>query len=521
MSVTTQTAALARLVPHIKPAGRELELKFLVSDTAFKATQQWPALPQTGARRAVRLRSRYFDTAQGDLHRAGLSLRLRAQRRGQLMTLKFDGAFPGGLFERGEAEVFTHVETPDPFLLGPECAAMIAKAAAEKPLVLAYETDIRRITHRMVTATSDIELAFDTGFIIAGAEKRPVREIELELKSGDPADLYRLGIALAETFPVQLGTQAKSDRGFLLLTGAAPSAVRARPPLAGAPSTDEAIGAVIGDCLAQFTANWPAFFEGDAENAVHQMRVAMRRLRALLGIFGRGFPCPEFDQFRGQAKAIASAMGDARNVDVFLRLLADGPHRAFPEQPGFESIVAECKACRVSAYAQISALLASPETTRFILSLQAFVARHGWRNALPPEALSRLTAPAQDFAANHINRLHQKIVRRGGKALDLAPHQRHNLRIDLKKLRYAADCFGNLFDGAKKIRAYTRAAAALQDSLGNFNDLITATELVGQLEAAQTRAAGIIIGWCGRGAVADDSALLDAWKIFRRSDVFS
>lgn len=521
MSLTTQTAALARFRPHIKPAGRELELKFLVSDTAFKATQQWPALPQTGARRAVRLRSRYFDTAQGDLHRAGLSLRLRAQRRGQLMTLKFDGAFPGGLFERGEAEIITHADTPDPFLLGPECAALIAKAAAEKPLVLAYETDIRRITHRMVTPTSDIELAFDSGFIIAGAAKRPVREIELELKSGDPADLYRLGIALAETFPVQLGIQAKSDRGYLLLTGAAPSAVRAKPPLSGAPSTDQAIGAVIGDCLGQFTANWPAFFEGDAETAVHQMRVAMRRLRAMLGIFSRSFPCPEFDQFRGQAKAIAAAMGDARNYDVFLRLLADGPHCAFQEEPGFGPIIAECQARRDAAHAAVRTLLASPETTRFILSLQAFVSRHGWRNALPPEALTRLTAPARDFAAIHINRLHQKMVRRGGKSLDLAPHQRHNLRIDLKKLRYAADCFGNLFDGAKKIRSYTRAAATLQDLLGNFNDLMTATQLVGQLGGAQSRAAGIIIGWCGRGAVADDSALLDAWKVFRKSEAFS
>ncbi len=520
MSVTTlPAAARAAASPVIKPAGRELELKFLVTDPAFKATQQWPALPQPGARRAARLRSRYFDTAEGHLHRAKMSLRMRAQRRGYLLTLKYQGAIAGGIFDRGEVEVFSPDEVPDPALLGPEFAAAIAAAAQGGELVLAYETDIRRITHRMVTDSSDIELAFDAGFIIAADKKLPVREIELELKSGDPADLYRLGISLAETFPVRLGTQSKAERGYHLLTGAAPEAVRAGPPLAGAPSVDEAIGTLITSCLGQFTANWPVFEAGDAEDAIHQMRVALRRLRALLGLFDRGFPCGEFSALREESRRIASAMGDARNLDVFLALLHAGPLAAFPAEPGLAEILEECRSRRASAYQSVAHLLAAPETTRFVLALMAFVARHGWRNALSPEALTRLTAPAQDFAGRHIARLHQKILKRGRKKLDLTPHERHRLRIDLKKLRYAADAFGALLPAPKRVRAYTKAAAKLQDGLGNFNDLIVATELVSQLSTAETRAAGIIVGWCARGAAGGDSALLESWKRFRKQDL--
>ncbi len=135
MSVIPLPGRAAHPAPLIKPASRELELKFLVGAPGFKATQQWPMLLQSGARRAVRLRSRYFDTAQGDLHRSKMSLRLRAQRRGHILTLKYNGAFQGGLFERGEVEVFSAADQPDPQLLGPECAALLAETTKGRDLI--------------------------------------------------------------------------------------------------------------------------------------------------------------------------------------------------------------------------------------------------------------------------------------------------------------------------------------------------------------------------------------------------
>jgi inorganic triphosphatase YgiF len=514
--------SITTALPRVKPAGRELELKFLVGEPAFKATQNWPVLPAGHPRRATRLRSFYYDTAEGHLHRHKMAFRMRAQRRGYVMTLKYAGGFPGGLFERGEVEVFSAAETPDPALLGAEFSGAIAAASDGRALVLAYETDIRRITHRIVTESSDIEIAFDAGLIIAGDSQVALREIELELKSGNPDDLYRLGIQLAQNFPVRLGTQQKSDRGFLLLTHTKPPVVRAKPALNGdaadgGPSVDEAIALLINDCLAQFTANWPAFDDGDAVNAVHQMRVALRRLRALLGMFQRGISCLEFSGFREDAKRIASAMGEARNFDVFLSTLRRGPLKAFPDDAGLIDMIAECESRRQAGYGQVRDLLASAETTKFVLSLQAFTARHGWRNALAPDALAHLTAPARVFAAAQIARLHNKILKRGKKHLALNPHDRHELRIDLKKLRYAVDSFGTLFDGVKQVRAYAKAASALQDSLGAFNDLIVANELINSLDAAQTRAAGIAMGWCARAAVSGDEMLLEDWKRFRKS----
>jgi inorganic triphosphatase YgiF len=508
-------------VPLIKPVDREIELKFLVDEPVFKASQQWPALGLGGRRPpARRLRTVYFDTVQGDLARRKMVLRMRGARRGYVMSLKWSGGFAGSLFERGEIEVPSASDVPDTALFGPEAASLIEGAIAGRGLAAVYATDIKRMVHRVRSETSDIEVAFDSGVILAGDVSEPVREIELELKAGDVADLYRLGISLAEQFQVRLGSLAKSDRGAMLAAGESPRAVRAAAALAGEVNVDEAMGRAMNGCLAQFVANWPAFESGDAVNAVHQMRVAMRRLRAMLGLFHRAFACPEFAALRAEAKQIAGLMGEARNLDVFIALVRNGPQRAFAGEPGFAAILAECEERRTAAYAGIRDLLRAASTTRFVLGAQGFIARSGWRNALSAEALPQLVAPARDFGAAHLERLHKRALKRGKHLLAMAPDERHGLRIELKKLRYAADLFAPLYEGSGRVKAYLKAAAALQERLGLFNDLAVAMEMVGQLESGQTRAGGIVLGWCARGGVADDAALQACWREFRKVRVF-
>jgi inorganic triphosphatase YgiF len=517
--ISALTHAIPTAPPSMPSDSHEIELKFFTDEAAFKSSQQWDALDAgTTPRRAQRLRSVYFDTPNADLERHKVTLRLRNHRRAYLMTLKWQGNFSGGLFERGEIEVPAPTADPDPSLFGPEIAAMLTRIIQDQPLVAIYETDIRRLLRHIASGSSDIEIAFDSGHIIAGDQKLAVREIEMELKSGDPAELYRQGIALAEAYPVWIGTTGKSYRGALLASGRPPSPVRGFTPLAGEPSVDAAIASVINGCMAQFTGNWPAFESGDAVTAIHQMRVALRRLRALLGLFQRSFPCAEFLTFRTTAKAIAGILGEARNWDVFLELLRNGPVKAFPENSGLAEIMEQSEQHRKAAYAGVRKLLAAPETTRFVLSLQAFVVRHGWRNTLAPEALSRLTEPAINFTIANLNRMQGKLARRGKNLGGFAPHQRHEIRIALKKIRYAADVFAGVFAGSE-LRGHTNITARLQDQLGIFNDMITAQDMVARLDTsspAANFATGIITGWCGHSATQDDEALATAWKKFRK-----
>jgi inorganic triphosphatase YgiF len=80
------------------------------------------------------------------------------------------------------------------------------------------------------------------------------------------------------------------------------------------------------------------------------MRVAMRRMRSILGVFHRAFPCAEFVQFRQEAKLIAAALADARDWDVFIDLVAKGPLAAFPNDAGLPLLLLDAEKHRETGY---------------------------------------------------------------------------------------------------------------------------------------------------------------------------
>jgi inorganic triphosphatase YgiF len=159
-----------------------------------------------------------------------------------------------------------------------------------------------------------------------------------------------------------------------------------------------------------------------------------------------------------------------------------------------------------------------------VLTVQTFVARRGWRNGLTGADLPRLTGDAAAFAADCLDRLHRRVRKRGRKLLELPGPERHQVRIALKKLRYAVDSFSGLFDDHGAARSYIRTVAKLQDGLGSYNDMQMTIALAGQLDThgdlRAARAIGIMIGWYGRGGLAGDTTLHAAWTRFRRAEPF-
>ena len=483
----------------------ETYVLFTVDEAGFQAAQAAPQLgPKARARRVLEI---WYDTEDFTLARQHMRLRTRKRRGGHDMVLSWAG---------GEDILPLSGEEPDLAALPQEQAEALQELLQGAALHPVFTTDLKHMTG---DAGPGLEMRFLTGTVAAAAGKRKIREVALVQREGDPAALYRLALDLAGTVPLTLAVADHETLALALAGGPVPGVVRSGPGLGGAPSLDEAVERMIRACLMQFTANWPVFACGDAMGAVHQMRVAMRRLRSLLGLFNRAFPCAEFAAFRAEAKRIANTMGEARNWDVFIALLRGGPAAAFPAEPGFAALLAECEDYRAAGYAQARELLADPATTGFVLALEAFLARRGWRNRQPAEALLRRPPPRPRILPwRSLARLHGRVRKRGRHMLLLPAHHRHLVRIELKKLRYAAELFGGLFARRERVRAYNQAASRLQEQLGVLNDLATALELLARLEAgtAETaRAAGIVMGWCARGATADDAALGKSWERFR------
>lgn len=467
----------------------------------------------------------YFDTELGDLRRHRVALRMRRQRRGYIMALKWGGAFAGGLFERGETEISMPSADPEIERFGQEVATSLGNLTQGRPLIQSFTTDVKRACRRVRIGVSEIEVAFDIGYITAGDRDEPLREIELELKSGELGDLYQFGLSLIEAFPMRLGLASKSDRGILLATDQRAHAVRASAPTIGLDQNlDDIICAVIRSCVLQFSQNLPAFESGESKEAIHQMRVSMRRLRAALSLFQKDFPCTEFLTFRADAKHLASAMGEARNWDVFLDLVRDIMHNPFGAEPGFDPLLTAAESRRQAGYDIVRSTLMGMEPTRFLLSIEQFLTRRGWRNAQNAQDLAKLTAPGSEFAACCLERLHRRVCKKGRRLHELRADERHEVRIALKNLRYAAEFFSALYDRPAVVHRYLRAVVRLQDVLGSSNDMVMAIDqlqrLKGPEDAELARPGGIMIGWYGRGALADNVDLKRAWSKFRKAERF-
>jgi inorganic triphosphatase YgiF len=169
-------------------------------------------------------------------------------------------------------------------------------------------------------------------------------------------------------------------------------------------------------------------------------------------------------------------------------------------------------------------LASARATACFALSLERFVARRGWRVGAPEDGLEWLSEPVAPFAVRSLDRLHHKLLKRGKRFDSLTPPERHVVRIAVKHLRYATQFFGSLFDPAAAVERYAEKAAALQDLLGERNDVTNALCLIQTFDfhsdAQFAYAAGVAAGWRVRGGLGEEPALRKAWRSLRRAEPF-
>ncbi len=521
-------------VPH------EVELKLRVSPAAAALVPGHPALAslKRGRVRQTRLRSIYFDTQDRSLARAGVAVRLRKSGRTWLQTVKGSAtqASGGGLADRVETEWRLRTSASRPPLDFARLAQtpfrrIIEQATRHAALVPLFETDIARSTIALEFADSTTaQLCLDRGVVRAmdrtgpGAGREPISEIELELVSGNAARLFELAAALSADLAISVEPRSKAHRGYALLAPLRNSPVRADPvEIPGEASAAQALAVILRSCLRQVDANADGVrFEDDPE-WIHQMRVGVRRLRLALALVRKMLPPGTVEPLANELRWLAEALGRARDLDVFIDDVAPAIARAASNSPPQASAIdllvsrVRMKATETRRAAQVA--IASARFVRIQLAT-------GWLAAMPrlgarvasPEA-DALAAPAQSFAADLLKRRHRKLVRAGAHLADGTAEDRHQTRIETKKLRYAAEFLAGLFDG-KRATAYRRALLDLQEELGMFNDASVAAALALDLCGAASPAAALVAGWAAARCDARKPRLLRAWRDFTRAEPF-
>jgi inorganic triphosphatase YgiF len=512
-------------------AGREVELKLEVPGGDFARLRRHPLVRALARGRpsTQRLRTVYYDTPERDLARERLALRVRTRGRVHVQALKSEASPRAGLFVRGEWEARVPGLEPDLARIPDFAARARARAAVgEKALQPVFETDFRRTELRIAKDGDEVLLAFDEGELRARGETLPIREVELELVRGDPGVLYGIALELHEALPLRPAVRSKAERGYDLATGERPGPRRARRiELGPGASLEEALAAVFGACLEQVLANLEPARDGGDPEGVHQLRVGLRRTRAALALFRDVLPAQEARPFKAELGWLAGRLGPARDLDVFLAETLEPLAARAPGDPGLKRLRDAARELREHAYADVREAVDSPRASAVALALGGWVAARGWREGASPEAVEALAAPARGPAAALLARRLRKARKLGRRLAQRSAEERHRLRIELKKLRYAAEFLRALFPEAAAERTLKRLAR-LQDTLGHLNDVAVmerqldriAEFLGAEWGPKQQRAAGFVAGWTALLAEHRLAELDKQWKDFRRSQPF-
>jgi adenylate cyclase len=486
---------------------QEIELKLALPEDAQRALLRHPLLKQAAGKQSFRLVNLYYDTPGLALRKRGIALRLRAKGRLWLQTVKCAGEAGGGLSARPEWETPYVGHFDFSAIDDPAVRACLEKPKLKTCITPVFETNFQRVAWQFEPKPGTrIEMVLDRGWIAAAGRREAISEIELELVEGDPSQIFTLARALAERVPVAPAPLSKADRGYRLFRQVPVAPVKGTAAaLAPADHPLTAFRRIALSCLDQLQQNHPGALASDDPEYIHQMRVATRRLRAALRLFGPLLPADFAARLTEPLRELMAVLGQARDFDVLLAEIAEPVLAALPDEPRLAALTGIITERRFDHRQAAVAFLRSP---RFgAIMLEVLEALHGLSATAPAQKVgaggtAQAVETLADFAADRLRRLCKKVLGLAAHARIDNPPSLHALRIGIKRLRYALEFFAPLAS-SRKMRSLLAHLAALQDTLGQINDLANAGTLL--MACAQERsgdprlreAVTLIGGWHG------------------------
>jgi triphosphatase len=463
------------------PADREIELKFACGPEDLAAVL---AAAPAGDDETRELISVYFDTPDLVLQKAGASLRVREHKGRRVQTLK-----RGQGLVREEHEAPIEGLAPDPAL--EPLPSMLPQGATLKP---AFNVRVSRRQRTFRYRDAEIELALDQGEVSGGDRKSPICEVELELKSGPPAALFALARELSAATPLYLAFDSKAARGQALVADGPTARKSDRVAFAEDATVGEAFQAIARVALAQIAANAAALRAVPDPEAVHQLRVGARRLRSAISTFKPVLQGDGMEMVKADLKWLGHACDTARNLDVFADETLRPAELAAEPTLGLEALRKAVDVARRRAWTAAAETASSERFRALMIDAAAWIETGAWRNG---KGAGEDIAP---FARHALKRRLKALGKRGRSVRSGDDTARHHLRIEAKKLRYAAEALAGLY-GDKRVARYLGRLKDLQEQLGALNDLAAAEPLLAALplspEAAFT--AGELVGMKAAG----------------------
>jgi CHAD domain-containing protein len=396
----------------------------------------------------------YHDVADGSLARAGITLRRRTERGRSVWQLKLPSA-----------DARLELEQPGgPAAPPDEMRALLAAHLRHGPLSPVAELRTRRRGQLVARNGTTAEVTVDEVAVMdAHRVADGFVEVEIELRSGDPHDLDVIAKEVARAGAVRGPGVPKLFRA-LGLPGP--------PPTPDDPF--EALRARLRVQLTEILRHDPGTRLGTDPESLHDMRVAVRRSRALLRA-GRRLIASDTDGLNAELQWLGTVLGAVRDLDVLLeRLHAEAAGLGGADTKAAEQLL---RALERERRRDRTALLRALGSARYLTLLDRYQAE-----------LDALEPTGEDVSLDALAKRELKKLRKAATALPDEPHddELHAVRKLGKRARYAAELAGH--------DDVVRRAKALQDVLGEHQDAVVAEERLRTLAAAATPAQALAAG---------------------------
>jgi CHAD domain-containing protein len=413
----------------------------------------------------TQVNSVYWDTPDIRLARWGCSL-LSVQDQGWEVDV------PALHPSKGRMSETTSI--PDP-AAEPPAAALDLLRAYVRTATLGPVARLRRVRQSVVVGGDNgtgIRVLSDEVSVLDG-RRVAARYRELVLDAGREADTAVVHGVIARLRAAGAGGPDLVPEYARVLGPASTEAPEIVIPLPQPQSSiAEAITAALAGSVVRLMRHDAAVRAGGDAEGVHQARVASRRLRSDLGTFQSLLEAEPADALRGELKWLAALLGEVRDADVLIERMSGRMGEIPGPAAGQRAILQRLNARRDEGRAR---MLAGLRSRRYAVLLDALVAMA----ADPP-----LSVDGQRLATTLLPRLVSRPWAKLVKAVDRlsddpADDDLHAVRIAAKRARYASEAVAPVV--GKPARRFAEGVAALQQSLGDYNDTVVARQWLGEV----------------------------------------
>jgi CHAD domain-containing protein len=399
--------------------------------------------------------STYYDAPGGSLARAGITLRRRVENGAALWQLKLPAA-------DGRLEI----EEPGGPVGPPDSIGRLLVAHVRHGPVEPV-AELRTIRTGVIVESGRAEVVLDKVTVMDGNRAAGVfTEIEVELREGDPEGLDAIARRLRRS-------GARKGDGK-------PKLMRVLGPRPDEAENPDPVRARLREQLGEMLAHDPGTRLGADPEDLHDFRVAVRRLRALLRTARGSVDGDRSEPLRAELKWLGTILGAVRDLDVIIdHLRGEIARLDEAERSAADGLLGALGQERSRAR---RAMLTALGGRRYLALLDS-LERAAVELPVDSKSLDLPTLARDEF----------RKLRRHAKAIDSEPadEQLHDLRKRGKRARYAAELAG---DG-RRSRDFVGNAKQLQDVLGEHQDAAVLEErLRKMLDPDATAARGLVVG---------------------------